>query len=164
MATIGKIAPCLWFDTEAQAAADFYVSIFEGSRIKRVLYYGEAGQEIHGKPPGSVMLVEFELGGQPFTALNGGPQFHFTEAISLEVSCQTQEEIDFLWDRLTDGGEEVACGWLKDRYGLSWQITPAVLGEMLADPDLQKVHRVTEAFLRMKKLEIADLERVFAGA
>jgi predicted 3-demethylubiquinone-9 3-methyltransferase (glyoxalase superfamily) len=139
------------------------VSIFEGSRLKRVLHYREGGQETHGKPPGSVMLVEFELGGQPFTALNGGPQFIFTEAISLVVTCQTQEEIDSLWDRLTDGGEEVACGWLKDRYGLSWQITPAVLGEMLADPDSQKVHRVTEAFLPMKKLVIADLERAFAG-
>jgi predicted 3-demethylubiquinone-9 3-methyltransferase (glyoxalase superfamily) len=163
MTSIQKIAPCLWFDTQAEEAANFYISTFENSRIVRVLRYVEAGQEIHGKPAGSVMTVEFELDGQRFTALNGGPQFKFNEAISLEVPYETQEEIDFYWEALTQGGEEVACGWLKDRYGLSWQITPAILSEMLSDPDVEKVERVTNAFLKMKKLDIAALEQVYEG-
>jgi predicted 3-demethylubiquinone-9 3-methyltransferase (glyoxalase superfamily) len=163
MPSLQKIIPCLWFDTQAEEAANFYVSIFENSRIVRVHRYVEAGQEIHGKEAGSVQTVEFELDGQSFTALNGGPQFKFNEAISLEVTCETQQEIDFYWEALTQGGEEVACGWLKDRYGLSWQITPAVLGEMLSDPDEKKVERVMNAFLKMKKLDIAAIERAYAG-
>jgi predicted 3-demethylubiquinone-9 3-methyltransferase (glyoxalase superfamily) len=163
MTSIQKIAPCLWFDTQAEEAANFYISIFENSRIVRVLRYVEAGQEIHGMQAGSVMTVEFELDGQRFTALNGGPQFKFNEAISLEVTCETQQEIEAYWEALTRGGEEVACGWLKDRYGLSWQITPAILGEMLDDPDEEKVARVTNAFLKMKKLDIAALKRAYAG-
>ena len=163
MPSLQKIIPCLWFDTQAEEAANFYVSIFENSRIVRVHRYVEAGQEIHGKEAGSVQTVEFELDGQRFTALNGGPQFKFNEAISLEVTCETQQEIDFYWQSLTQGGEEVACGWLKDRYGLSWQITPAVLGEMLSDPDEKKVERVMNAFLKMKKLDIAAIERAYAG-
>jgi predicted 3-demethylubiquinone-9 3-methyltransferase (glyoxalase superfamily) len=163
MTSIQKIAPCLWFDTQAEEAANFYISTFENSRIVRVLRYVEAGQEIHGKPAGSVMTVEFELDGQRFTALNGGPEFKFNEAISLEVTCETQQEIDFFWEALTKGGEEGPCGWLKDRFGLSWQITPTVLGEMLGDPDVKKVERVTKAFLKMKKLDIAAIERAYAG-
>ena len=163
MTSIQKIAPCLWFDTQAEEAANFYISTFENSRIVRVLRYVEAGQESHGKPAGSVMTVEFELDGQRFTALNGGPEFKFNEAISLEVTCETQQEIDFFWEALTKGGEEGPCGWLKDRFGLSWQITPTVLGEMLGDPDVKKVERVTKAFLKMKKLDIAAIERAYAG-
>jgi predicted 3-demethylubiquinone-9 3-methyltransferase (glyoxalase superfamily) len=163
MPSLQKITPCLLFDTQAEEAANFYVSIFKNSRIVRVQRYIEAGQEIHGKEAGSVQTVEFELDGQRFTALNGGPQFKFNEAISLEVPCETQEEIDFYWEALTQGGEEVACGWLKDRYGLSWQITPAILSEMLSDPDVEKVERVTNAFLKMKKLDIAALEQAYSG-
>jgi len=163
MASLQKITPCLWFDTQAEEAANFYVSIFKNSRVVRVQRYVEAGQEIHGKEAGSVQTVEFELDGLRFTALNGGPEFEFNEAISLEVSCETQEEIDFYWEALTQGGEEVACGWLKDRYGLSWQITPAILGELMSDPDVKKVERVTNAFLKMKKLDIAAIERAYAG-
>ncbi len=163
MAAIQKITPCLWFDTQAEEAAVFYTSIFKNSRIDRILYYSEAGHEIHGKPAGSVLTVEFELDGQRFTALNGGPQFKFTEAISLEVTCETQQEIDYFWEKLGEGGEESACGWLKDRYGLSWQVTPAALGKMLTDPDPVKTERVTNAFLQMVKLDLAELERVYAG-
>lgn len=163
MASLQKITPCLWFDTEAEEAANFYVSIFKNSRIVRVLRYGEAGHEIHGMPAGSVMTVEFELDDQRFTALNGGPHFKFNEALSLEVSCATQDEIDFFWSRLTEGGEEGPCGWLKDKYGLSWQIVPIVLREMLSDPNPEKTERVTNAFLRMKKFDIELLQRAYAG-
>ena len=165
MTSIQKIAPCLWFDTQAEEAANFYISTFENSRIVRVLRYVEAGQEIHGKPAGSVMTVEFELDGQRFTALNGGPEFKFNEAISLEVTCETQQEIDFFWEALTKGGEEGPCGWLKDRFGLSWQITPTVLGEMLGDQEIdeKEFDRVAKAFLKMKKLDIAAIERAYAG-
>jgi predicted 3-demethylubiquinone-9 3-methyltransferase (glyoxalase superfamily) len=163
MTTIQMITPCLWYDTQAEEAANFYVSIFENSRVIRTLRYGQAGHEIHGKPAGSVLTVEFELNGQRFTALNGGPQFKFNEAISLEVTCETQQEIDTYWDRLCEGGEPGSCGWLKDKFGLSWQVTPAVLGEMLADPDEGKTERVMEAFLQMKKLDIAAIKRAYAG-
>jgi len=163
MPAFQKITPCMWFDTQAEEATNFYVSIFEDSRVVRVLYYGEAGQEIHGKLPGSIMLVEFELAGQRFTALNGGPQFKFDEAISLEVACDSQSEIDYYWQKLTEGGEEGPCGWLKDKYGLSRQITPVALSEMLCDPDPEKIQRVTNTFLQMKKLDLAELERAFAG-
>jgi len=162
MAILQKISTCLWFDTEAEEAAQFYVSLFENSSILQVMHYTEAGYEIHGKPAGSVLTVEFELSGQRFTALNGGPQFKFNEAISLEVNCATQEEIDFYWEKLSENGEKGICGWLKDKYGLSWQITPAVLGEMLCDPNKEKVNRVMNALLQMKKLNIAELENAFA--
>lgn len=164
MPTLHRITPCLWFDTQAQEAALFYTSIFPNARIVSTLRYGEAGHEIHGKPAGSILTVVFELDGQRFTALNGGPLFTFNEAVSLEVRCDTQEEVDFYWDRLTDGGEASACGWLKDRFGLSWQVTPAALDDLLGDPDYEKTERVMTALLQMKKLDLAALERAHRGA
>ena len=158
-----KINPCLWFDTEAEDAAKFYCSVFKNSRIGKVSRYVNEGQEIHGKPAGSVMAVEFELDGQKFAALNGGPQFKFDEAISFQVNCKDQGEVDYFWDKLGAGGKEVACGWLKDKFGLSWQIVPGVLYDMLMDPDQDKVKRVTKAFLKMKKFDIAALKRAFDG-
>ncbi len=158
-----KIAPCLWFDTQAEDAANFYVSIFKNSRIKRVSRYGNAGREVHGKEPGSVMVVEFELDGQTFTALNGGPQFKFDEAVSFQVYCETQAEIDYFWNRLSAGGRESACGWLKDKFGLSWQIVPATLPQMIADADGAGTDRVMNAVLKMKKFDLAALQRALAG-
>lgn len=160
-----KITPCLWFDDQAQQAAEFYLSVFPNSRIVNLSRYGEAGREVHGKPPGSVLTVAFELDGQAFTALNGGPLFRFNEAISLQVNCQDQAEIDHYWDKLGAGGDASAqqCGWLKDRYGVSWQIVPRVLPELLGDPDTAKSERVMTALLQMKKLEIAALQRACAG-
>jgi len=160
-----KITPCLWFDDQAQQAAEFYLSVFPNSRIVNLSRYGEAGREVHGKPPGSVLTVAFELDGQAFTALNGGPLFRFNEAISLQVNCQDQAEIDHFWDKLGAGGDASAqqCGWLKDRYGVSWQIVPRVLPELLGDPDTAKSERVMTALLQMKKLEIAALQRAYAG-
>ena len=150
-----KITPFLWFDTQAEEAAKFYTSIFPNSRIVTMARYGEAGPG----PKGSVMTVVFELDGQRLIALNGGPQFKFTEAISLSVDCKTQEEVDHYWTRLSQGGQESMCGWLKDRYGLSWQVNPTLLGELLADPDPKKAKRVMEAMLKMKKIDIAALKR-----
>ncbi|MEJ2571763.1 MAG: VOC family protein [Anaerolineales bacterium] len=164
MGKIQKIAPCLWFDSQAENAANFYVSIFDDSRIVRITKYTSAGYEIHGKPAGSVLTVEFELSGQRLTALNGGPQFKFNESISFEVICDTQEEIDYFWEKLSEGGEKGSCGWLKDRYGLSWQITPTILGEMLCDPNEEKRVRVTDTFLKMTKLEIEAIKKAFDGA
>ena len=158
-----KITPCLWFDTEAEEAAQFYVSIFKNSKIRSISRYGKAGQEIHGKQPGSVMTVAFEIDGQAFVALNGGPQFKFNEAVSLQINCETQEEIDHFWSKLTENGQEGPCGWLKDRFGVSWQIVPAVLAEMLMDPDAEKAERVTKAFMQMKKFDVAALRRAHAG-
>lgn len=160
-----KITPCLWFDSEAEEAARFYCSIFGSSRILRMSRYGEAGHEIHGRPAGSVLTVEFELDGQPFTALNGGPVFRFNEAISLQVNCDTQEEVDYFWDKLGAGGDASAqqCGWLKDRYGLSWQVVPAALAEMMSDPDPRRTERVMTALLEMKKLDIAALRQAYEG-
>lgn len=160
-----KITPCLWFDTEAEQAAQFYCSIFKDSRIVRISRYGEAGHEIHGKPAGSVLTVAFELDGQTFTALNGGPVFKFNEAISFQVSCDTQEELDRYWDSLCAGGDEAAqqCGWLKDRFGVSWQVLPAALPDMMADADARRSERVMTALLKMKKLDIAELARAYAG-
>ena len=155
MAQIQKIVPCLWFDDQAEAAANHYVAIFNNARILRITRYGEAGNEIHGKPAGSVMTVAFAIDGQTFTALNGGPQFPFTEAISLQVLCETQEEIDHYWNRLGAGGEEGPCGWLKDRYGLSWQVTPTILVDLLSDPDRDKAQRAMSATLQMGKIDIA---------
>lgn len=152
---------CLWFDGEAEEAAAFYTSVFPNSRINGTLHYMEAGKEIHAHEPGSVLTVDFELDGKPFMALNGGPQFRFTEAVSLVVHCETQAELDHYWDRLSEGGDESAqqCGWLKDRYGLSWQVVPASLPALIGDPDPEKAGRVMNALLGMKKLDIAALER-----
>jgi predicted 3-demethylubiquinone-9 3-methyltransferase (glyoxalase superfamily) len=156
-----KISPCLWFDSEAEEAARFYVSIFKNSRMGKISRYGEEGFEIHGRPAGSVMAVEFELDGQKFSGLNGGPHFKFTEAISFQVHCSDQTEVDYYWSKLSAGGQEVQCGWLKDKYGLSWQVVPTVLFEMLMDPDSRKTARVTKAFLQMKKFDIAALRRAY---
>jgi predicted 3-demethylubiquinone-9 3-methyltransferase (glyoxalase superfamily) len=154
-----RIVPNLWFDTEAEEAASFYVSLFEDSRILRVVPYGEAGPG----EPGSTMVVDFELLGQEYVAINGGPQFPFTEAVSFEVRCDDQAEVDRLWDALTvDGGQEVQCGWLKDRYGLSWQIVPSRWFELVTGPDQAKVESAMRAMLEMKKLDIAELERAYA--
>jgi predicted 3-demethylubiquinone-9 3-methyltransferase (glyoxalase superfamily) len=153
-----KITPCLWFDTEGEEAAQFYTSLFPNSRIVDVTRYGSAGP----RPEGSVMTVNFELDGQRFIALNGGPDFKFNEAISLEVDCESQDEVDKYWDALTEGGEEGPCGWLKDKYGVSWQIVPRVLIELISDPDQAKAQRVIAAMLKMKKIEIAELESAAA--
>ncbi len=161
-----RIVPCLWFDHQAEEAAKFYVSVFRNSKITTVSRYSSAGQEIHGRPPGSVMVVAFELDGQAFTALNGGPDFKFNEAISLQVYCDTQKEIDEYWEKLSKGGDPKAqqCGWLKDKYGLSWQVVPASLDEMVKDHESPQAQRVMTALLQMKKLDIAELERAAAGA
>ena len=160
-----KITPCLWFDTQAEEAAKFYTSIFDNSRIVNTVRYGKAGQEIHKMPPGTAMTVEFELGGQTFTALNGGPLFKFNEAVSFQVMCDSQKEVDLYWERLSQGGDKNAqqCGWLKDRFGLSWQIVPSSLPKMLADPNPEKSQRVMTALLKMKKLDIDALKRAYAG-
>lgn len=156
-----KITPFLWFDDNAEEAANYYVSIFRNSRVVNVARYGEAGAKASGRAKGSVMTVAFELDGQPFVALNGGPVFTFSPAISFVVNCETQKEIDDLWKKLSDGGEEVECGWLKDKYGVSWQIVPAILGEMIADPDPEKPERVMQALLQMKKLDIEELRKAY---
>jgi predicted 3-demethylubiquinone-9 3-methyltransferase (glyoxalase superfamily) len=165
MPSMQKITPCLWFDAQAEEAAEFYTAIFRNSRIVSITRYGEAGHEIHGKPAGTVMTVAFELEGQAFTALNGGPVFTFNEAISFQVSCETQEEVDYYWAKLSEGGADQAqqCGWLKDKYGASWQIIPTVLIEMIQDPDAEKSQRVMEAMLHMKKIDIETLKRAYAG-
>jgi predicted 3-demethylubiquinone-9 3-methyltransferase (glyoxalase superfamily) len=154
-----KITPCLWFDTDGEEAATFYTSVFPNSRIVEVTRYGSAGP----RPEGMVMTVTFELDGQMFTALNGGPDFTFDEAISFEVSCESQEEVDSYWKTLSEGGEEGPCGWLKDRFGVSWQIIPTALPRLLADPDQEKAQRVMAAMLQMKKIEIDELERAAAS-
>jgi predicted 3-demethylubiquinone-9 3-methyltransferase (glyoxalase superfamily) len=153
------ITPCLWFDTDGEDAARFYTSVFPNSRIVNVAHYGSAGP----RPAGTVMTVEFELDGKPFVALNGGPEFTFDEAISFQVSCEGQEEVDHYWSALSEGGEEGPCGWLKDRFGLSWQIVPTALPELLGDPDQEKAQRVMAAMLEMKKIDVAALERAAAG-
>jgi len=165
MASIQKITPCLWFDDQAEEAAMFYVGIFPNSRIGKISRYSEVGQELHGRPPGTVMVVAFELDGQTFTALNGGPVFQFNEAISFQVNCDTQEEVDYYWQKLSQGGDEKAqqCGWLKDKYGASWQIVPAILPEMLSDGGSEKSKRAMQAMLRMKKIDIKQLKRAYAG-
>ncbi len=159
-----KITPCLWFDTEAEAAAKFYVSIFKNSKLGNISRFNKEGFDIHGKKAGSVMTVEFELDGQPFVALNGGPQFKFDEAISFQVHCADQDEVDYYWSRLTaDGGSEGPCGWAKDKFGLSWQVVPNALIEMLTSGNAAGAERVTKAFLRMKKFDIRKLEAAFEG-
>ncbi len=154
-----RITTFLWFDKEAEEAVQFYTSIFKNSKILKVSRYGEAGPG----PKGSAMSVSFELDGQEFMALNGGPQFKFTEAVSLVVNCETQKEVDEFWSTLSAGGQEVQCGWLKDKYGLSWQVVPMALSRLLADPDPQKAKRVMEAMLQMKKIDVAGLERAAGG-
>jgi predicted 3-demethylubiquinone-9 3-methyltransferase (glyoxalase superfamily) len=150
----------LWFDTQAEAAANFYVSVFKNSTVGRISRYGDAGP----RPKGSVMTVDFELDGQPFTALNGGPEFKFSEAVSFSVPCKTQDEVDYYWSKLSEGGEQGPCGWLKDKYGLSWQVNPEVLGQLLQDPDPKKSKRVMEAMLKMKKIDIATLQSAYNAA
>jgi predicted 3-demethylubiquinone-9 3-methyltransferase (glyoxalase superfamily) len=157
---MNEITPCLWFDTEGEEAANFYTSVFPNSRIVDVARYGSAGP----RPEGTVMTVSFELDGHKFVALNGGPDFTFSEAISFQVMCETQEEVDSFWSKLSEGGEEGPCGWLKDKFGLSWQIVPTALPELLGDPDQEKAQRVMQAMLNMKKIEIDALERAAVAA
>jgi predicted 3-demethylubiquinone-9 3-methyltransferase (glyoxalase superfamily) len=158
-----KITPFLWFDHQAEEAVNFYTSIFDNSKIVSITRYGKEGAQVSGRPEGTVMTMAFQLAGQEFVALNGGPQFKFTEAISFVVNCESQDEVDYYWEKLSDGGDEKAqqCGWLKDRYGMSWQIIPSILAELLGDPDPQKSKRVMEAMLQMKKIEIAGLKKAY---
>ena len=158
-----KITPFLWFDDNAEEAVKFYTSIFKNSKIRKMARYGEEGEKIAGRPKGSVMTVEFQLEGQQFIALNGGPIFKFTEAISFVVNCETQEEVDYYWEKLSQGGKEVQCGWLKDKYGLSWQIVPTVLSELLSDKDAAKAQRVMQAMLKMVKLDVKKLKQAAKG-
>ena len=163
MAIVQKITPFLWFDNQAEDAAKFYVSIFNNSALGAVNRYGKEGFEVHGRPEGSVMTVSFSLEGQEFTALNGGPHFKFTEAISFVVKCETQSEVDHYWEKLGQGGDERAqrCGWLKDKYGVSWQIVPTALFELMRGTDAKKSQRVMQAMLQMKKLDVAALRRAY---
>jgi predicted 3-demethylubiquinone-9 3-methyltransferase (glyoxalase superfamily) len=165
MATIQRFTTCLWFDDQGEEAAKFYTSIFKNAKIGKIARYGEAGKEFHHKEPGTVMTVEFELDGQKFLALNGGPIFKFTEAISLIVNCETQEEVDHYWEKLSAGGDPNSqqCGWLKDKFGLSWQVTPTCIAQMMDDPDTKKSQRMMAAVMQMKKLDIAKLKAAFAG-
>lgn len=165
MPDIPRIAPCLWFDDEAEQAVSLYVSIFPNSRIGDIQHYGNAGHAIHGRPAGSVMTIDFVLDGQAFTALNGGPTFRFNEAVSLQVYCKDQAEVDYYWEKLSQGGDEQAqaCGWLKDRFGLSWQIVPTWLLDLGRQPHSDRHERVMEAILKMKKPDIAELQRAFEG-
>jgi predicted 3-demethylubiquinone-9 3-methyltransferase (glyoxalase superfamily) len=156
-----KITPFLWFDDNAEEAANFYVSIFKNSKIGTITRYGEEGAKVSGRPKGTVMVVTFQLDGQEFMALNGGPHFKFSEAISFLVNCEAQQEVDELWEKLSEGGEEGRCGWLKDKYGLSWQIVPTVLGKMLQDKDAEKSERVMNAMLKMDKIEIKTLKQAY---
>lgn len=158
-----KINPCLWFDDKAEEAAKFYVSIFKNSKLGNITRYGEAGAEVSGRPKGSVMTATFEIEGQEFVALNGGPHFKFSEAISFMVKCETQKEIDEMWEKLSQGGKEGPCGWLKDKYGLSWQIVSPVWDEMLRDKDVKKSERVMKAILQMTKPDIKTLKQAYNG-
>jgi len=160
-----KITTCLWFDSQAEQAAKFYTSVFRSSSIGTITRYGEAGKEVHGRPAGSVMTVSFELEGRPFTALNGGPVFKFNEAVSFVIHCRTQDEVDYFWERLSEGGDPKAqqCGWLKDKYGVSWQVVPEALFEMLSGSDAAKSQRVMTALLKMKKFDLAELKRAYNG-
>ena len=162
---VTRIRPCLWFDDQAEAAAALYTSVFPNSRVVKVARYGEAGVEVHGRPAGSVMTVDFELDGQPFTALNGGPHFQFSPAVSFEVHCDTQAEIDHYWERLSAGGDPRAqqCGWLADRFGVSWQVVPRALLAMVSGRPDARAERAFAAMMGMKKLDIAELERAYAG-
>jgi predicted 3-demethylubiquinone-9 3-methyltransferase (glyoxalase superfamily) len=159
MLSASKIAPCLWFDSEAEQAVAFYTRIFKNSRVVTTSHYGEAGREVHRRPPGSVMAIGFELEGQSFTALNGGPLFKFSEAVSLQVNCASQEEIDYYWNALTVGADPDAqqCGWLKDRFGLSWQVVPDAIAQIMSDPDAAKAGRAMVALMKMRKIDLAAL-------
>lgn len=165
MAHLQRISPCLWFSDQAEQAVAYYSSVFKGAKISRVTRYSEAGREVHQRPAGSVMAIEFELDGTAFTALNGGPVFTFNEAVSMQVHCDSQQEVDYYWEKLGQGGDPKAqqCGWLKDRFGLSWQVVPRVLTDMVADPDPAKAARAMTAMLQMKKFDIAALRRAFDG-
>jgi predicted 3-demethylubiquinone-9 3-methyltransferase (glyoxalase superfamily) len=165
MPSMQKIAPCLWFDDQAEEAARFYTGIFKNSKIVQITRYGKAGYEIHQRPAGTVMTVVFEIEGQRFTALNGGPLFKFSEATSFEIYCDTQEEIDYYWDKLKEGGDKKAqqCGWLKDKFGASWQVVATIMSELLGDPDSENSQRAMAAMMKMKKLDIAELQRAYAG-
>jgi predicted 3-demethylubiquinone-9 3-methyltransferase (glyoxalase superfamily) len=165
MSILQRFSTCLWFDSQAEQAATFYTSIFKNSRIVTITRYGKAGFEQHRRPPGSVMTVVFELDGQEFTALNGGPKFKFTEAISIQVNCEAQHEIDYYWDKLSAGGDPKAqqCGWLKDKYGLSWQIVPTIMAELFKDENSPATSRAVLAMMKMKKLNIGEMERAYAG-
>jgi len=163
MAIVQKITPNLWFATDAEQAVNYYLSVFKNSRIILKTYYGEAGKEIHGMPAGTVMTIEFELEGQRFVALNGGPHFKFNEAVSFIINCETQEEIDFYWEKLTVGGDKASqqCGWLKDQFGLSWQVVPVILDKMITDSNTEKASRAMNAMLKMKKLDIKKLQDAY---
>jgi len=165
MKILQKIAPCLWFDEQAEEAAKFYTSIFRNSKVLNITRYGEAGHEIHGRAAGTVMTVLFELEGQLFTALNGGPLFKFNEAISFQINCETQKEVDYYWEKLSKGGDKKAqqCGWLKDKFSVSWQVVPTALNEMVSDPDSEKSQRAMTAMLQMKKLDIGKLKKAYDG-
>ena len=160
-----KISPCLWFDNQAEETVNFYTSIFKNSKIGNITRYGKEGYEIHGKEAGMVMTVDFEIEGQKFTALNGGPVFKFNEAISFVVHCETQKEVDYYWEKLSEGGDERAqqCGWLKDKYGVSWQIVPEILSELVGDPNSEKSQRAMKAMLQMKKIDIKTLKQAYEG-
>jgi predicted 3-demethylubiquinone-9 3-methyltransferase (glyoxalase superfamily) len=161
---MAKITPFLWFDNQAEEAAKFYTSIFKNSKILNVSRYTEAGKEIHGREPGSAMVVDFTLEGQNFQALNGGPQFKFSEAISFTINCKDQKEVDYYWSKLTsDGGEESMCGWLRDKFGLSWQVTPTIMSEFFSSGDKEKAGRAMNAMMKMKKLDIALLKKAYDG-
>ena len=156
-----KVTPCLWFDTQAEEAARFYASVFKNSKIGKISRYGKEGFEIHGKEAGTVMTAEFEIAGQKFLALNGGPQFKFNEAVSFQVHCETQEEIDYFWSKLAEGGQEGPCGWLKDKFGLSWQVIPTALPQLLTDEN--SAQRVMKSMLQMRKIDLAALKRAQAA-
>ncbi len=159
-----KIVPCLWFDNQAEEGANFYTSIFKNSKKGNITRYGKEGYEIHGRKEGTVMTMEFEIEGQKFTALNGGPVFKFNEAISFVVNCKTQKEVDYYWEKLTaDGGQESVCGWLKDKYGVSWQIVPEIMNKLVGDPASEKSQRAMKAMLQMKKIDIEVLKKAYEG-
>jgi len=158
-----EITSCLWYDSEAEEAANFYMSVFADAKIGNITRYGEEGHDIHGREAGSVMSIDFEIAGRKFVAINGGPVFKFDEAISFQIHCDTQDEIDYFWSRLSEGGEESVCGWLKDQFGLSWQVVPSVLPEMLLDADTAKSQRVVKAFMQMKKFDIEALKQAYAA-
>ena len=163
---MNEIVPCLWFDGQAEEAVKFYTSVFKGSKLGKITCYGKEGREVHGREAGSVMTVEFKIRGQSFVALNGGPQFNFGEAVSFQVVCSTQKEVDYYWERLSEGCDASAqqCGWLKDKFGLSWQVVPAILPKLFQDKDPRKTDRVMKAMLPMKKLDIAALKSAYTGS
>jgi predicted 3-demethylubiquinone-9 3-methyltransferase (glyoxalase superfamily) len=161
--TAPTITPCLWFDTQAEDAAKFYASVFKDTKIGKTSRFGKEGFEVHGKKAGTVMTVEFEIGGQKFVALNGGPHFNFNEAVSFQIHCDTQQEIDYFWKKLTEGGEESRCGWLKDKFGLSWQVVPRALPQMLMDENSERAQRVMRSMLQMRKIDLDALKQAQAA-